>query len=115
MVTLRLTEEELDLLKNYVPNPASMSGTAVVNSLYTLKNKILEAGHKEPWEEYVVDEVNTLLELYLPDSKTGNLGIRYSHPESARYEDGPVYDESKVNGVMISLVFEFINNLEQVQ
>jgi len=38
------------------------------------------------WEAYVRNEVNSLLDVYLPNSIYGNVGIRYANPEKAKYE-----------------------------
>ena len=59
------------------------------------------------WINYVRNGVNSLLDIYLPASKSGNIGIRYTPREVERLESGPVYDETKADSVLISIVFEF--------
>ena len=59
------------------------------------------------WEAYVVNEVNALLAIYLPDAIHGNVGIKYINPVKASYETHTVYDETKATGVHIDIVFEF--------
>ena len=67
------------------------------------------------WEEYARNEVNALLDMFLPDTDAGNIGIKYNHPIKARYETHTEYDEDKVNGVEIRVVFKFSNDLPVVE
>lgn len=59
------------------------------------------------WMNYVSDEVNALLALFLPISKEGVVGVKYKPVVVARYESGPQYDTSKTEGVEVRLVFNF--------
>lgn len=59
------------------------------------------------WETYVRNGVNSLLNIYLPAAKSGNIGIRYTPHEVERLETGPVYDETKADAVLVSVVFKF--------
>jgi hypothetical protein len=59
------------------------------------------------WMSYVRNEVNTLLNIFLPISKSGTVGVKYSNPVVAVYESGPEYDSSVAEGVEIRLVFDF--------
>ena len=60
------------------------------------------------WEEYVRDELNSVLDIYLPISEAGNVGIRYGNPETGRLEDGTViFDSTKVSNVLINIVLKF--------
>jgi len=59
------------------------------------------------WMQYVSDEVNTLLAMYLPISKNGTVGVKYNKHVRAVYESGPEYDPNKADGVEIRLVFDF--------
>ena len=61
----------------------------------------------EMWVNYVRNGVNSLLDIYLPAAKDGNIGIRYTPHEVERLETGPVYDETKADAVLVSLVFKF--------
>jgi len=67
------------------------------------------------WEEYARSEINALLDVFLPDTETGNIGIKYSHPVRAKYETHTEYDENKINGVEFRVVFKFANDLPVVQ
>jgi len=59
------------------------------------------------WETYVRNEVNTLLDMYLPIAKNGNIGVKYYKEVQSNSETGPVYDETKAVGVQLHLVFDF--------
>jgi hypothetical protein len=59
------------------------------------------------WMEYVTEEVLSLLRIFLPVSKSGNIGIKYRNPVVASYEDHEEIDESKADAVAITLVFDF--------
>ncbi len=66
------------------------------------------------WEAYVRDEVNALLDAFLPEAITGNVAVKYDHPvlkKSAR--TGQVtLDENKATGVSMLIVFEFAAPVE---
>lgn len=64
------------------------------------------------WMQYVSDEVNTLLSIYLPISKNGTVGVKYNKHVKAMYESGPEYDPNLADGVEIRLVFEFESAVE---
>ena len=61
------------------------------------------------WEAYVRHEVNSLFDTFLPEAISGNVGIKYDHPilEVSPKTGKAVIDESKANGVFISVLFEF--------
>ena len=61
------------------------------------------------WEEYVRTEVNALLDTFLPEAISGNVGIKYDHPilEVSPKTGKQVIDESRATGVFISVLFEF--------
>lgn len=72
------------------------------------KPKLTEEQHQAlAWMQYVSDEVNTLLAIFLPISKTGTVGVKYNKHVTAVYESGPEYDSDKADGVEIRLVFDF--------
>jgi hypothetical protein len=64
------------------------------------------------WMNYVAEEVSTLLNLYLPISKSGTVGVKYNRAIKTMYESGPEYDPDKASGVEVRLVFEFENVVE---
>ena len=59
------------------------------------------------WEGWVKKGVNDVLDLYLPHTIKGDINFNYSYVLKEVLESGNVYDESKVNGVLVSLVLEF--------
>lgn len=66
------------------------------------------------WEEYVRKEVNSLLDTFLPEAISGNVGIKYEHPSRGKSAKTgkEMVDESKVTGVYLSIMFEFAAPLE---
>jgi len=65
------------------------------------------------WETYVRDELNALLDIYLPNTVAGNVGIKYAHPIISSYEDGTKnVDEKKAVGVNIHINFRFADVVE---
>lgn len=61
----------------------------------------------EAWSNWVISEVNAALGVYLPISKSGNIGVKYKSHVAEMQEGGPVYDDSKADGVLISVYFDF--------
>lgn len=64
------------------------------------------------WEAYVRNELNTLLDVYLPIAVEGTVGIKYVHPVSATYETHTEYDKAKAAGVQLSVVFTFAEPMD---
>lgn len=63
------------------------------------------------WEAYVRNELNTLLDIYLPIAVEGTVGIKYVHPVKATYETHTEYDKDKAAGVQLSVVFTFADSM----
>jgi hypothetical protein len=61
------------------------------------------------WENYVRNEVNALLDIFLPEAITGNVGVMYKRPvKSVDVKTGKqIIDEDKAIGVDIHIVFDF--------
>ena len=59
------------------------------------------------WEDWVKKGVNDVLDLYLPHAIKGDMNFNYSYVLKEVLESGNVYDDSKINGVLVSLVLEF--------
>ena len=66
------------------------------------------------WEKYVRTEVNSLLDTFLPEAISGNVGIKYDHPvlKMNPKTGKAVIDESKATGVFMSIKFEFAAPIE---
>ena len=61
------------------------------------------------WEAYVRAELNSLLDIYLPNAIAGNIGVKYAHPIVETYVDGgdPKIDTKGAVGVNININFRF--------
>ena len=59
------------------------------------------------WEAWIRSEVNAALDIYLPISVFGNVNTHYYPHVIEELESGPVTDNSKAGGVLISLAFDF--------
>jgi len=66
------------------------------------------------WEKYVRDEVNSLLDVFLPEAINGNVGVIYKRPvlrvDAATGKS--ILDENKATAVDIHVVFEFPKAVE---
>lgn len=82
-----------------------------------IKEKLAEIPPEERaalWEKYVRDEVNTLLDIYLPEAISGNIGVKYIRPMIGTdpKTGKKIIEDNKATGVMISLMFEFADTVE---
>ena len=59
------------------------------------------------WTDWVRNEVDALLDIYLPISSEGDVNIQYHHAVKEVYEAGPEYYDNKVDAVKVTLVFKF--------
>ena len=66
------------------------------------------------WDDYVRDQVNNLLDTYLPEAINGNMGIKYINPvEKVDVKTGnKIINKDKAKGVIITLMFEFPEEIE---
>ena len=64
------------------------------------------------WESYVRNEVNALLDVYLPASLYGNVGVKYANPVREKYETHEVIDDTKAVGVSVTLMFTFDGEID---
>ena len=66
------------------------------------------------WEEYVRAEVNSLLDTFLPEAVSGNVGVRYDYPVLGvdPKTDKQMIDKTKAKGVLMSIVFEFAEPIQ---
>jgi len=61
------------------------------------------------WDILVRQEVMDHLDMFLPHTKTFNVGIKYSHIVTSKMEDGTeITDKEKAIGVKLILDFNFI-------
>ena len=61
----------------------------------------------EAWAKWVRSEVNSALDIYLPKALSGHINVRYYPHLKEMLETGPDLDETKADGVLLSVVFEF--------
>jgi hypothetical protein len=61
----------------------------------------------EAWSKWVRSELNSALDIYLPKALRGHINVRYYPHVLEVQESGPVTDETKADGVLLSVVFEF--------
>ena len=79
-------------------------------------SKITPEERAAAWEKYVRDEVTSILDTFLPESISGNVGIKYDHPvKQVSPKTGKAeIDETKATGVYLSIFFEFAAPIEFV-
>lgn len=61
----------------------------------------------EAWAKWVRSEVNSALDIYLAKALSGHINVRYYPHVIEIQESGPLTDETKADGVLLSIVFEF--------
>lgn len=61
----------------------------------------------EAWAEWVRSEVNSALNIYLDKAMSGNINVKYYPHLVEMLESGPVLDDTKADGVLLSIVLEF--------
>jgi len=76
------------------------------------KKELTEEERAVKWMNYVSDEVNALLAVFLPISKEGVVGMKYKPSVMEILETGPVYDYNKAEGVEIRLIFNFEEKID---
>lgn len=59
------------------------------------------------WTNGVRNEVNSLLDIYLPVSDEGDINIQYHYAVKEVFENGPEYHDSLADAVMVTMVFKF--------
>lgn len=76
--------------------------------------EVLPEERAAAWETYVRKEVDRVLDIYLPESITGTIGIDYVHPvlRIDSKSGKKILNEKKAKGVSVTLVFEFADEIE---
>ena len=64
------------------------------------------------WTSWIRSEVNAVLDIYLPVTMRGDINIKYFPKVVESLETGDVLDESKAEGVRISLDFVFDKTID---
>ena len=77
------------------------------------KIEVKEEWTPNEWDILVRQEIMDHLDMFLPYTKTFNIGVKYSHPVMATMEDGTKFDDKKkANGVQLILDFNFIEDVK---
>lgn len=75
--------------------------------------KKVEEWTPNEWDILVRQEIMNHLDMFLPYTKTFNIGVKYSNPVIAEMEDGTKIEEKeKAKGVQLILDFKFIEPIE---
>lgn len=64
------------------------------------------------WEEWVRKHLSKVLDVYLPYSKNCDFNIKYYPKKVEVLETGPVYDDTKAVGVLLSFSLEFTDEVD---
>ncbi len=71
--------------------------------------KKVEKWTPNEWDILVRQEVMDHLDMFLPYTKTFNVGVKYLHPVMAKMENGTkIEEQGKADGVQLILDFKFI-------
>jgi len=65
------------------------------------------------WEDSVKESIMEYMDYFLSIAKTCNMGTAYFHPEKMKYETHSEYDSSKINGVELRIVVEFVDAVDK--
>lgn len=71
--------------------------------------KLTNEEKAEAWAKWVRSEVNAALDIYLDKAISGHINVKYYPHIMSMTEAGPETDETKADGVLLSIVFEFEN------
>jgi len=66
----------------------------------------------EEWEQDVKDKITEFVSNMLSVSKECNMGTRYFKEVKEQFEDHTDYDQDKVNGAELRIVFNFVEPLD---
>jgi len=112
MITLRLTIDEINSV--YKALDEYKSQEPVSPEITNIVNKIKDQAEKDisTWDGYVTNEVNSILELLLPESNSGNVGIKYERVMVTTDSGEMVPDEGKASGVSVNIVLTFEKPIE---
>lgn len=66
----------------------------------------------EAWANWIRAEINAALDIYLPESLSGQINVEYFPHIIEVLESGPVKDTSKADGVQLKIVFKFEKTID---
>jgi len=67
----------------------------------------------EEWEQEVKARLNEIIDSMLKVSKDCNMGTKYFYPITAKYESHTDYDNTKIAGAELRIVFNFVEELKK--
>lgn len=67
----------------------------------------------EEWEAEVKARLNEYIDNMLAIAKDCNMGTKYLHPVKDVYETHIDYDESKIDGAELRIVFNFVEAIDK--
>ena len=67
------------------------------------------------WETWVKDGINGLLNIFLIPAKDCNYNVKYFPHVVQEFEGSVEYDESKADGVLLSVMFTFKEPIEPLK
>lgn len=114
MITLRLDINEVNDIYSALKDTKAFVEANDLERVAALTEKIKSQSEADvsSWDGYVTNEVNSLLELFLPISESGNVGIKYEKAKGTA-DSGEQYDiDGKAQGVYINIVFNFENPID---
>jgi hypothetical protein len=114
MITLRLTIDEVNGIHQALEDAKAFVEEEDVAPISAIVDKIKEQAEKDvsSWDGYVINEVNSVLELLIPEADSGNIGITYDKVVKEMYETGPVYEPGLAKGVSINVVLTFPDTIK---
>lgn len=65
------------------------------------------------WEDSIKKSIMEYMDSFLSIAKTCNMGTVYFHPIKTEYETHTEYDSSKINGVELRIVMDFIDGVDK--
>lgn len=66
----------------------------------------------EKWEELVKASIMDYIESFVGIAKDCNMGTRYFHPVKEQFESHAEFDETKIDGVELRIVFNFVGPVD---
>jgi hypothetical protein len=67
------------------------------------------------WEKWVKDGIDGLIDVFLKPASDCHYNIKYLPHVMEVQESGPVYDDSKADGVVLTVMFKFKEPVEPLK
>ena len=116
MITLRLSIDEVNTIYGSLETARDEAHTHTmdINQVQLLMDKVKSMTEKDAstWDGYVTNEVNTVLELFLPEASAGNVGIKYERAKVAGDSGEFVEVEDKAEAVSVNIILDFTEPID---